>query len=260
LVLLCALLAAAQQYPPPAPPNQPPPDQTTTQVGTPADQQQAVRGCLSGSANNFTLTSSTGEIYQVTSDQDLSAHVGHTVEIRGNLRQAGASEVSTDAMQGEIQATQIQHIAETCEAAAQPRAGEPQAAQAPMPQPGESQAPTSAEESAATTPGAVTGAAPPPAEADVPAEGTTMAQTQPPPAAPPDQIPPEPAAEQALPPPQKEAEPAPAGEPSTAREITDEPAVPQDEEAALPATASLLPLLWFLGLGSLGAGLLARRN
>lgn len=54
--------------------------------------EMTVRGCLSGSAGNYTLTSDSGTTYQLAGDTSkLADHVGHTVEIKGTTTSSSSS-------------------------------------------------------------------------------------------------------------------------------------------------------------------------
>src|SRR5256885_12574208 len=54
--------------------------------------QKTVVGCLSSSNGNYTLTGNDGKSYQLTGDTaQLSDHVGHQVQIKGNVLSASAS-------------------------------------------------------------------------------------------------------------------------------------------------------------------------
>ncbi len=57
-----------------------------------AKSENSIRGCLGGSAGNYTLTdSATGKTYKLTgSDSDLSAHIGQEVELNGSSASASA--------------------------------------------------------------------------------------------------------------------------------------------------------------------------
>lgn len=72
-----------------------------------------VKGCLSGSDGNFTLTDNSGTAYQLTGKTtDLSAHVGHEVQVTGTTAEAAASAVGST--QKSIEVTNVKEIATTC--------------------------------------------------------------------------------------------------------------------------------------------------
>ena|SRR5215467_15385151 len=49
-----------------------------------------IEGCLAGSSGSFTLTDSSGKIYQLAGDTaKLGEHVGHTLRISGSQKSAG---------------------------------------------------------------------------------------------------------------------------------------------------------------------------
>ena len=66
------------------------PDNAQKQSGMSQTGGQAVEGCVSGSAGNFTLTDASGTTYQLAGDTSKVAdHVGHQVQITGD--QAGGA-------------------------------------------------------------------------------------------------------------------------------------------------------------------------
>lgn len=71
------------------------PDTSTSGANASAsstDKGNAIEGCLSGSAGNFTLTDASGTAYQLAGDTSkLSDHVGHQVRVWGDNSGAGAS-------------------------------------------------------------------------------------------------------------------------------------------------------------------------
>ena len=118
-VVLCAALANGQS--------------TTSQKGNP-NGNQTVTGCLGKSGGNYILTDAqSGTVYALTGNTDqLSAHVGHEVEITGQPDQSGAAttyanpgSVTTGSSQAEVsfQVSAMQHLSDHCGSAANgPRA------------------------------------------------------------------------------------------------------------------------------------------
>jgi hypothetical protein len=92
-LLLCAAsgLVVAQDTAPSTPSNSSPTVQPES--SSPRDGAKSVRGCLSGSSGNFTLTENqTGTVYALTGSPDmLSSHVGHEIEIMGQPATGGSS-------------------------------------------------------------------------------------------------------------------------------------------------------------------------
>src|SRR5215469_4755802 len=55
-----------------------------------------VKGCLSGSDGNYTLTDNSGTAYQLSGDTSkLSSHVGHEIQVTGTTAEAAASAVGS---------------------------------------------------------------------------------------------------------------------------------------------------------------------
>lgn len=95
-LLLCAVWVAAQTG---SSSSSTQPSQTSPSSQSPTSSQssssdtsgQTMQGCLSGSAGNFTLTSSSGTTYQLAGDTSkLTDHVGEEVEITGTPSSSGA--------------------------------------------------------------------------------------------------------------------------------------------------------------------------
>lgn len=82
--------------------------------------ETTVQGCLSHSANGYTLTDKSGATYQLTGDTSkLTEHVGHTVEIRGMASTAGeapgASSAETKAASPQtLEVSSVKHISAHC--------------------------------------------------------------------------------------------------------------------------------------------------
>jgi hypothetical protein len=113
-LLLCALYVAAQTSPSQSP-------SSTTSQTTTSDHQTKVRGCLSGSGGNYTLTDKSGTTYQLSGDTSkLSEHVGHTVEITGTKGSPSTgSSASTSGAAGSktpetLDVTSVKHISPNC--------------------------------------------------------------------------------------------------------------------------------------------------
>lgn len=88
-------------------------DQNPEVVRTPANSQATVvRGCLSGSPGNYTLTDPNGMQYRVTGDAALlRSLVGHEVEIKAFENQpAGSSRAATNG----IQVSDVRSVASRC--------------------------------------------------------------------------------------------------------------------------------------------------
>jgi hypothetical protein len=88
-------------------------DKPQTDVGGATDKNEPLyKGCVSGTKDNYILTSDAGEIYRLHSDKDINEHVGDRVEIRGTLKPEGAGEkVSANAnMKGEIDVADIKTV------------------------------------------------------------------------------------------------------------------------------------------------------
>ncbi len=88
-------------------------DQNPQVVRTPPNSQTTVvRGCLSGSPGNYTLTDPNGMQYRVTGDTVLlRSLVGHEVEITASEnRPGGSSHAATNG----IQASDVRSVASRC--------------------------------------------------------------------------------------------------------------------------------------------------
>ncbi len=98
---------------------EPQPTQTPqTSVGQPTDTNEPVfKGCLSGTKDNFVLTTTDGKAYRLHSDKDISEHVGMLVEVRGTVKKEGADRPA-DAMPvppSEMDVADVKHVG-TCPA------------------------------------------------------------------------------------------------------------------------------------------------
>jgi hypothetical protein len=81
-------------------------------------QNTLIRGCLSGSAGNFTLTDQNGMLYKlVGGDPLLQSKVGHEVEISGTGNQSGATgedRQSVARMPNAFQVSNVRDISGNC--------------------------------------------------------------------------------------------------------------------------------------------------
>lgn len=209
---------------------------TQTDVGQPTDTNEPVfKGCLAGTKDNYTLTAADGTTYRLYSDKDIVEHVGHMVEIRGTVKPEGADRPSDVAKTSqEIDVADLKAIEGSCAAASTGVASTEPAPQATVEQPAVSAAATAAAPAADAT-------------------ATASAGTQP--EATPDQpVAAAPAGQQAA----VTADQSAAADQNTVAQDAGAPL--QDENASLPQTASPLPLLGLIGLGSLGLGFFSRRR
>jgi hypothetical protein len=63
----------------------------TSAAGAGSEKGNAIEGCLSGSAGNFTLTDASGSTYQLAGDTSkLADHVGHQVRVWGDSSSASS--------------------------------------------------------------------------------------------------------------------------------------------------------------------------
>jgi hypothetical protein len=106
------------------------PSASDSDNNTPANSgsQVTVKGCLGGSAGNFTLLGSDGMTYQLQGDDNqLKEHVGHTVSVTGivgtgnstttNSNETNPSGTSPSANSGEqrtLSVDSLQHISASC--------------------------------------------------------------------------------------------------------------------------------------------------
>jgi hypothetical protein len=76
---------------------------------------KAVEGCLSGSANTFTLTNAKGRPYKLTGDtQGLKENVGHMVRLYGTAADAGYDPSSIWGTQATFGVKRVESLADTC--------------------------------------------------------------------------------------------------------------------------------------------------
>jgi hypothetical protein len=78
-----------------------------------AHTASVIRGCLSGSAGNYTLTDQNGMQYQVSGDDaSLRSMVGREVEISGIESQSSAGAASN--VTNGVQASEVRAVSSTC--------------------------------------------------------------------------------------------------------------------------------------------------
>jgi len=88
------------------------PDVTTKSA--PASQS-VIRGCLSGSPGNYTLTDQNGMQYQIAGDDaTLRSMVGREVEVMGIENQTGQAADSTSRLANGVQASDVRAVSSTC--------------------------------------------------------------------------------------------------------------------------------------------------
>jgi len=119
--------------------------QQTTNSHTYQTSSGIIRGCLSGSAGNYTVTDQNGMQYTVNGpDNQLQASVGHEVEITTRQDQASATSTEGDKMTSSttnsVQVSKIRDVATTC-TAAHPNAASPMENQKSVPDAAESPQP-----------------------------------------------------------------------------------------------------------------------
>jgi Protein of unknown function (DUF5818) len=105
MLLLCSLWALAQQ-------------DSSQSSKSGSSSQTSVKGCLSRSGSDYTLTDKSGTTFKLTGDTSkLSDHVGHEVQITGTENSASSSAASSTASsssQPTIDVSSMKHISETC--------------------------------------------------------------------------------------------------------------------------------------------------
>ncbi len=218
------------------------PQPTTTQtpqtsVGQPTDTNEPLfKGCLSGTKDNYVLTTSDGKAYRLHSDKDIAEHVGKMVEIRGTVKKEGVdrpADAAPASSTSEMDVADVKNLEGTCPfASAETPKAEATTADATTAAPAtEEQKATVTEPSA----NAAVSTETPAASAEAKVEAT-----------------PEPSANAAV------STETPATETTTAPAATEQNV--QSDSAELPQTASPLPLLGLLGFASMGLGLITRRK
>ncbi len=94
--------------------------QKTSKKGMKKGGERTLTGCLNKEGDNYVLEHGKRKI-QVTSSEDLSKHVGHTVKLHGMFAKAAAGETASTGKKAaahEFQATSIDHVSDTCQAGA----------------------------------------------------------------------------------------------------------------------------------------------
>lgn len=93
------------------------PEQTPdkSQIAELEKHGKAVEGCLAGSANTFTLTSTKGRPYKLTGDtQGLKENVGHMVRLYGTAANAGYDPNSIWGSQATFGVKRVESLSDTC--------------------------------------------------------------------------------------------------------------------------------------------------
>jgi hypothetical protein len=105
MLLLCSVWTLAQQSDPPNPSGN-------------AAKTATIQGCLNRSGNDYTLTDKAGKTYKLSGDtSQLSAHVGHEVQIMGS--KDAHSAMGAQGTEAQLNVTGMKHISETCSSAPQ---------------------------------------------------------------------------------------------------------------------------------------------
>jgi hypothetical protein len=245
-----------------------------------SSEEKTIRGCLRGSSGNFTLTDDYGNTWQLHGDNNLlGAHVDHQVALTGSpitsASSTGASTGSSSTSSANPQALQvskIDQISDQCSKAGAGSsaigtgetsgitAGEPatsaEQSSATGTQPsaaGESQNAASSSMGGMSSVPAIAAGTPPPATSETPATsssetgaGSNMSSNT------------SSTIESQTTQTTTESGSAPAPNQNSPKHISDQEATAEQQN--LPQTASPLPLLALLGLGSVTAGALARRH
>lgn len=80
-----------------------------------AKSSSVIRGCLSGSSGNYTLTDQNGMQYQIAGDDaTLRSMVGREVEVTGIENQTNQSEDTTSRPANGVQASGVRAVSATC--------------------------------------------------------------------------------------------------------------------------------------------------
>jgi len=114
-----------QSQSPNLPAQSPEQSQTPSQPATAATSPTTVKGCIRIAADHFTLTDDSGTTYQLQGDtSNVSAHVGHEVQITGSSSTTNSDSSTGNMQPGASQASQsqpptlvvekIQHVADSC--------------------------------------------------------------------------------------------------------------------------------------------------
>lgn len=88
--------------------------QTAAQAGKEAGT--TVEGCLGGSAGSYTLTDSSGKVYQLAGDTSkLGDHVGHDIKVTGTAASsAGAAASSAAGATPTLTVKKVRMVSATC--------------------------------------------------------------------------------------------------------------------------------------------------
>jgi hypothetical protein len=93
-------------------------DQAQTSVGQPTDTNEPVyQGCLTGTKNQYMLTTTDGNSYRLHSDKDIDDHLNHHVEVRGSVKTEGGdhSQISKEEHIQEIDVADLKSMGdESC--------------------------------------------------------------------------------------------------------------------------------------------------
>lgn len=241
----------------------PPQTPTQTEVGQPTDTNEPVfKGCLSGSKDNYVLTTSDGKSFRLHSDKDINEHVGKMVEIRGTEKKEGVDRPGDNEAAPRMSEIDVADV-KSVEGGSCPPASDSSAA-ASTEAPVKSDATDQASASTATEPAAASQATVTEQKATEPVATETKPEVS----------------AQASTTSEPSASAAVSTEDSTASVQADKSGVDvdankatdtqvastdanqnaQSDAAQLPETASLLPLLGLLGFIATGFGLVMRRK
>jgi hypothetical protein len=116
--LLATTLAVAQDTPSTSSEaNEPTPNAQTSK--TEQTSSSVIRGCLSGSAGNYTITDQNGMQYTIAGpDNELQARVGHEIEVTTRQEQSSQStsqgDQSTSGSSNSVQVSNVRDISSTC--------------------------------------------------------------------------------------------------------------------------------------------------
>lgn len=271
LALSTALVAAQEPQPTPTQ------NQTQTSVGQPTDTNEPVyKGCVSGTKDNYMLTTSDGMSFRLHSDKDIAEHVGKMVEIRGTVKKEGAdrpADAQPASATQEIDVADLKNVEGSCPTSGaannmpqsdaaktneQASATEPAKAESNATQPAASAAVTNENQPATETPSASASASTS-TESQPVASANAEVKTETPAA--------EPSANAAVSTDSQTAS-ASTSTDASANKATDQNATAsagneqktETDAAQLPQTASPLPLLGLLGFASTGLGFFLRRK
>jgi len=253
--------------------------------------ETTIQGCLRESNGSFTLISASGQTYQLTGNTDsLSPQVGHEVQLTGNISNASASTETNPGETGTTQAmfnvSSVKQVSDTCTSGG----GAGTAASGAMTGTATQESQAASQSDPATDPNTNVNPAYPGSQSGQSAVGTNpAAESSAASGAYPSTGEPVTAPMTAQTTPSGQSaetnpsgtmtEPNPSGQTATGQETqpsgqqtnpssatsqtrteTGQQSNAAEQGKKLPQTASPLPLLALLGVGSLGTGLLARRK